>query len=100
VDINPYQGDIDSLKLNHWLQQLEVYFIIHHINEEPKISFVRLKLEDQALTSWESHMETIRLEGDTPATKWDDFKTFIKCQFYHIGYIEDQWIYCNYFRKK
>jgi hypothetical protein len=25
MDINPYQGEIDSLKLNHWLQQLEVY---------------------------------------------------------------------------
>jgi hypothetical protein len=22
VDIKPYQGDIDALKLNHWLQQL------------------------------------------------------------------------------
>jgi hypothetical protein len=35
VDINPYQGDsIDALKLNHWLQQLEVYFSVHHIYEE------------------------------------------------------------------
>ena len=27
-DIKPYQGEIDSLKLNHWLQQLEVLFNI------------------------------------------------------------------------
>jgi hypothetical protein len=40
VDIKPYQGEIDALKLNHWLQQLEVYFSIHHIDEEQKISFV------------------------------------------------------------
>jgi hypothetical protein len=39
VDINPYQGEIDALKLNHWLQQLEVYFNIHHIDEEQNISF-------------------------------------------------------------
>jgi hypothetical protein len=50
VDINPYQGEIDALKLNHWLQQLEVYFNIHHIDEEQKISFSRLKLEGHALT--------------------------------------------------
>jgi len=34
VDINPYQGDIDVVKLNHWLQQLEVYFNVHNIDEE------------------------------------------------------------------
>jgi hypothetical protein len=45
VDINPYQGDIDALKLNCWLQQLEVYFSTHHIDEEQKlVSFYRLKL--------------------------------------------------------
>jgi hypothetical protein len=57
VDINPYQGEIDALKLNHWLQQLEVYFSIHHIDEEKKISFARLKLEGHALTWWEIHMK-------------------------------------------
>jgi hypothetical protein len=33
VNINPYQGEIDGLKLNHWLQKLEVYFSVHHIDE-------------------------------------------------------------------
>ena len=50
VDINPYQGEIDALKLNHWLQQLDVYFSIHHIDEGHKISFSRLKLEGHSLT--------------------------------------------------
>jgi hypothetical protein len=45
VDINPYQGEIDALKLNYWLQQLEVYFSVHDIDEEHRISFARLKLE-------------------------------------------------------
>jgi hypothetical protein len=99
VDINPYQGEIDALKLNHWLQQLEVYFSIHHIDEEQKISFARLKLEGHALTWWEIHMETLRLEGDPPVTRWEDFKTLIKSQFYPIGYVEDQWIWWHYFRR-
>jgi hypothetical protein len=36
VDINPYQGEIDALKLNIFFQQLELYFNIHHIDEEKK----------------------------------------------------------------
>jgi hypothetical protein len=59
VDIKPYQGEIDALKLNHWLQQLEVYFSVHNIDEEQKISFSRLKLEGHALTWWEiTHEDT------------------------------------------
>jgi hypothetical protein len=30
-------------------------------------------------------METLRLEGDPPITKWEVFKTFIKSQIYPIG---------------
>jgi hypothetical protein len=44
MDIKPNEGEIDALKLNHWLHQLEVYFSIHHVDEEQKISFARLKL--------------------------------------------------------
>lgn len=39
VDIKPYHGEIDAPKLNHWLQQLEVYFSFHQIEEGQKISF-------------------------------------------------------------
>ena len=38
MDINPYQGEIDVLKVNYWLQQLEFYFSFHHIDEGKKIS--------------------------------------------------------------
>jgi hypothetical protein len=44
LDINPYQGEIDALKLNHWLQQLEVYFSVHCIDKRKMNSFARLKL--------------------------------------------------------
>jgi hypothetical protein len=74
VNINPYQGEINALQLNHWLQQLEVYFIIHYIDEEQKISFARLKLEVNALTWWEPHAKTLRMECDPPVTRWEDFK--------------------------
>jgi hypothetical protein len=37
VGINPYPSEIDALTLNHWLHQLEVYFSVHHIDEEQNI---------------------------------------------------------------
>jgi len=55
VDLNPYQGEIDVVKLNHWLQQVQVYFNIHHIDEEKNISFDRVKLEGHSLTWWKIH---------------------------------------------
>jgi hypothetical protein len=30
VDIKPYQGEINVVKLNHGLQKLEVYFSVHN----------------------------------------------------------------------
>jgi hypothetical protein len=69
VDIKPYQGDIDALKLNHRLQKLD-YFIVQNIDEEKKILFSQLKLEGHASTWWEIHTKKIRLEGDMPETKW------------------------------
>lgn len=45
-------------------------------------------------------METLRLEGEPSVTKWEDLKTLIKSQFYHIGDVEEKWIQWNYFKKK
>ncbi len=51
------------------------------------------------MTWWESHMETLRLEGEPLVTKWEDFKTLIKSQCYPIGYVEGQWIRWHYFKQ-
>jgi len=77
VDINTYQGEINTIKLNHWLHQLEFYFNIHLIDEEYKKSFVRLKLGGNYLTWWEIHIKTLRLEDDPLVTKWEAFKNII-----------------------
>jgi hypothetical protein len=100
VDIKKYQGNINAFKLNHWLQQLDVYFSNHHIDKEQKISLSKLKLEVHALTWWESHMDSLRLDTNPPVTKREDFKTHTKSQFYPIGYVEDHWICWHYFMKR
>jgi hypothetical protein len=78
LGISPYHCEIDALKLNHSLQQLEIYFNIHHVDEEKNISFARMKLEGHALTWFESHTKKLRSEVDPPINMWKDFKTLIK----------------------
>jgi hypothetical protein len=85
VNIKTYQGDLNALKVNHLYKQLEFYVSINHIYEENNISFATLKLEGHALTWWEIHTETLRLEGDPLVTRWENFKTLIKSHFYPIG---------------
>ena len=89
VYINSYHNEIDALKLNHWLQQLEVYFNIHQIEEEQHIPFAWMKLEGHAFTWWERHMETLRLEGDPLMTMCEEFKTLINSPFYLIEYAKN-----------
>ena len=45
VEINPYEGKVDTVKLNNWLQQLEVYFVVHNVREGKNIAFSIFKLE-------------------------------------------------------
>lgn len=73
VDIKAHRGVVDVVKLNNQLQQLEIYFNVHSVQEEQKIAFARLKLEGHAQTWWESSVETLILEGDPLVTKQEVF---------------------------
>jgi hypothetical protein len=61
VNTKTYQGEIYDVKLNHWLQWLEEYFIVHDVDEVKKVFLSQLKLEGHKLTWWESQMETLTL---------------------------------------
>jgi hypothetical protein len=39
VDIKPYVREVDAIKLNQWLQQMEVYFNVHEVTGKQKICF-------------------------------------------------------------
>jgi len=54
IYIKPYVDEIDALKLNQWLQHLEVYFSVHEVSGAQIISFTYLMLEGHALTWWEN----------------------------------------------
>jgi hypothetical protein len=54
INIKPYVGDMNTLKLNQWIQQWEFYFIVHEVNGAHTIYFSHLKMECHTLTLWES----------------------------------------------
>jgi hypothetical protein len=32
VDIKPYVGEVDAIKLNQWLQQMDMYISVHEVS--------------------------------------------------------------------
>jgi hypothetical protein len=100
VDIKPYTKKVDAISLNQWLQQMEVYFIMHEEIGKKKIVFSCLKLEGHALKWWESDAVRKELGNEPLVTDWQVLKDMIKSQFYLIGYEETQQIIWNYFRQR
>jgi hypothetical protein len=66
VDIKPYIKEVDVIRLNQWLQQMEVYFNVHEVTRKQNIYFSRLKLEGHALTWWESDTISKALGNEPP----------------------------------
>ena len=51
-------GDVNPEKLYNWFQQVEVYFHVHHIDEEEvKVQLASLRLEGIALVWWETKLQ-------------------------------------------
>ena len=93
------QGDVNVERLDHWLKQLEVYFNIHGITEEQKISFARLKMGGHPLVWWESYVETLRLSKEELISSWEDFKRLLREQFYPLGHEAKQIIKWQFYRQ-
>jgi hypothetical protein len=58
VDVKPYQGDNNVIKLNQWLKKLEVYLNFPNIGEDQNISFARPMFESHAQNWWEIHKDS------------------------------------------
>jgi hypothetical protein len=100
VDIKPYVGEVYAIRMNQWLQQMEVYFSVHEVTGKQNIYFSQLNLEGHALEWWESDRVSILLGNEPPMTNWEVFKDMIKSHFYPIGYGEHQQIVWHYFRQR
>jgi len=55
-----FNGDDNSENLDNWIQQVEVYFFVEHIDEEEgKVQLASLQLEDTTLVWWERKLQEI-----------------------------------------
>jgi hypothetical protein len=54
AEIKTYGGKVYALKLNYFLQQLEVYFNVYNMQEDNKIFFARVKPKNHAQNSLEN----------------------------------------------
>jgi hypothetical protein len=82
-----FNGDFNPEKLDNWIQQVEVYCHVQHIDEEEvKVQLASLPLEGTALVWWERKLQDISKCGNL-ISSWSKFKSTIRKQFYPLGYL-------------
>jgi hypothetical protein len=55
-----FNGDYNPENLDNWIRQVEVYFRVHHIDEEEvKVKLASLRLEGTTLVWWERKIQDI-----------------------------------------
>jgi hypothetical protein len=86
-DLTIFNGDANPENLYNWIQWVELYFRVQHIDEdEVKVKLASLQLEGTALVWWERKLEEISKCGNL-LSSWSEFKSVIRNQFYPLGYL-------------
>jgi hypothetical protein len=74
VKIKPYVREVNAIRMNQWIQYMELYFNVHEVIVKQKIAFTWLKLEGHALTWWKSDVVRREIGNEPPVTNWEVFK--------------------------
>jgi hypothetical protein len=82
IDVNSslpmFNGDANPEKLYNWIQQVEVYCHVQHIDEEEvKVQLASLQLEGTSLVWWERKLQDISKCGNL-LSSWSKFKIEIR----------------------
>jgi hypothetical protein len=93
-DIPLFEGPIDAIVVDKWLNLLEGYFSVHNFFDREKITFALLKVVPHVKDWWDTYSDQRDTEEYaifviTPT--WDSFMDFIKEQYYLVGSYEDQY---------
>jgi hypothetical protein len=82
-----FNGYVNPKNLDNWIRWVEVYFHVHHIDEEEvKVQLASLQLEGITLVWWESKIQD-RSKCGNVFSSWSEFKSMIRNQFYPLGYL-------------
>ena len=77
VDIKPYVGEVDVIKMKQWLQQVELYLSVHEVIARQIILFRQLNLEGHALAK-KNKARSKALESETLVIAWEVSKDMTK----------------------
>ena len=84
-----YNGDLDAEKLDYWIKQLEVYYRVQGINDDPsRIQLDTLRMSGMALTWWERKFQQDLQKHGKIISIWTDFIEVLRKQFYPLGYVQ------------
>jgi hypothetical protein len=82
-----FNGDANLEKLANWIQRVEVYCCVQHIDEdEVKVKLASLRLEGTTIVWWERKLQDISKCGNL-LSSWSKFKSVIRKQFFPLGYL-------------
>ncbi|CAL8137533.1 unnamed protein product [Prunus armeniaca] len=95
IDIPANDGEINTEKLDNWIDQLETYYTIYEYNNRQKINVATLKLTKNALTWWKAYNKRYSITTMT----WKKFKRAIRKQFYPVGFEDDRWFKWQHLRQ-
>ncbi|KAD3338077.1 hypothetical protein E3N88_33598 [Mikania micrantha] len=89
----PYTGSEGAVGLLQWVKRAESTFHMCKCSEEDKVKFATGTLEGQALTWWNSHVQTLSLETAN-SIPWENFVKMLKeayCPQNEIKKLEGFW---------
>lgn len=90
----------NAQKLDHWVALFEVYFDMHSLSLEPKISFPWLRVSKHALIWFKSLLYSIALRKEAPISSWDQSEELLRKQFYHICNKKEKCMKLQFFKTK
>ncbi|KAD7480526.1 hypothetical protein E3N88_03662 [Mikania micrantha] len=89
----PYTGSEGAVRLLQWVKRAESIFHMCRCSKEDKVKFATGTLEGQALTWWNSHVQTLSLETAN-SIPWENFVKMLKeeyCPQNEIKKLEGFW---------
>jgi hypothetical protein len=90
-----FEGQIDVVSLEKWLNLLEGYFYVQSFSDRENITFTLLMALSHVKYWWETYREKSSMEeygvyGVDPT--WDFFVDAVKEKYYHFDNYEDQYM--------
>jgi hypothetical protein len=84
-----YDGEVNAERLDNWVRQMEVYFIVQQIKDEAThIKLASLRLASTTLIWWQSKLQNGMQQVGNVFPSWQSFIYALRNKFYPLSYKE------------